>query len=100
MTPLVGNVDEARRKYKKHPKDSIVSEKYLNLLARIQTEVLKVYGQVKQKIEQWEQDFFLQNGQQVPELHDINRDPHITALYKKFHPARKLLAHWNITAHL
>ena len=71
-------------------------EDYLDILAQVQTKVLSMYSLLRREIKAWEIEFVSKNGRE-PWNDDWNADT--KNKYKRYHLAKQMLNHWQITVH-
>ena len=74
-------------------------QKYMDILARIQSKVLAAHTSFHTDMKQWDENYFITNHRE-PYEEDYRKDGQVYKTYKKLILCRDLLKHWKITLHM
>lgn len=99
-TECVYKLDTARQNMKQHPTSIFHTNKYQNLLAAVQTQILAHHSSLKKQHKEWERQYYLNHDCTEASLEDLKTDKEQYSIYKKLVLCEELLKHWKITVHL
>ena len=100
VTPLVNTLDKARKALhkKENCENRYYHNKYKDILASVQTQVLAAHQKCSKEIDKWEREFVVKYGL-APTFEHFQSEAAIMTAYKKKKLSRELLKHWKITVH-
>ena len=87
-------IDKAKIDFKSFPQDDYFRSKYLDILAQIQTLILRTETKLKKELTAWEVEFVKNNGLAVPSLSDKKNNAYVGNIMKQLSYIRRLKMNW------
>ena len=96
-TKEVKELDTARKEFKSQQSNTYLKDKYLDVLALIQTRVSKTLTECLSEFSKWDKRFLLDSELKSPSAKEIWKNERASELMKKITYAKRLMKEWNIS---